>query len=323
MIGGGVSALGQPLLRAVAAALEREAQASPFLASMGLARAREPCARRRARRRGGAALRAEGSTSDGGRDRAGPELAALAAAAIEQLLRAQPDAVLGLATGSSPLAVYDELVRRHTEDGLSFARARAFMLDEYVGLPADHPERYRNVIEKEIASRVDFAPGAVQGPDGLAEDLVGACAGYEDAIADAGGVDLQILGIGTDGHIAFNEPGSSLASRTRIKTLTGRPARTTPGSSAATSTRCPQHCLTQGLATIMSARHLVLLATGKGKAEAVHQLVEGPVSAMWPATIMQHHPHVTVLVDDAAASRLQLADYYRETFASKPAWQGL
>ena len=253
----------------------------------------------------------------------GPELGRLAASAIEQLVRDQPDAVLGLATGSSPLAVYDELARRHAEHDLSFSRVRAFMLDEYVGLAADHPERYRNVIEKEIASRVDFAPGAVQGPDGLAEDLVAACAAYEEAIASVGGVDLQLLGIGTDGHIAFNEPGSSLASRTRIKTLTRQTREDNARFFGGDIDQVPQHCLTQGLATIMSARHLVLLATGRGKAEAVHQLVEGPVSAMWPATILQHHPHVTVLVDDAAASRLQLADYYRETFAAKPDWQGL
>jgi len=251
------------------------------------------------------------------------ELGRLAADAIESLLRARPTAVVGLATGSSPLAVYDELARRHSEDGLSFAQARAFMLDEYVGLPADHPERYRNVIEKEIASRVDFAPGAVQGPDGLADDVIGACAAYEQAIADAGGVDLQILGIGTDGHIAFNEPGSSLASRTRIKTLTRQTREDNARFFGGDLSQVPTHCLTQGLATIMSARHLVLLASGRGKAEAVHQLVEGPVSAMWPGTVLQHHPHVTVLVDDAAASRLQLADYYRETYAAKPDWQHL
>ncbi len=253
----------------------------------------------------------------------GPTLARLAADAIERLLRVRPQTVLGLATGSSPLAVYDELVRRHDEAGLSFARARAFMLDEYVGLPAHHPQRYRNVIEQEIASRVDLAPGAVQGPDGNADDLVAACAAFEQAIADAGGVDLQLLGIGTDGHVAFNEPGSSLASRTRIKTLTRQTREDNARFFDDDVSQVPTHCLTQGLATIMSARHLVLLAQGRGKAEAVHQLVEGPVSAMWPATVLQHHPHVTVLVDDAAASRLQLADYYRETYAAKPAWQGL
>ncbi|HEY0118806.1 MAG TPA: glucosamine-6-phosphate deaminase [Cellulomonas sp.] len=251
------------------------------------------------------------------------QLASLAADAVERLLGTKPHAVLGLATGSSPLRVYDELVRRHREHGLSFAQARGFMLDEYVGLPADHPERYRNVIERDIAGKVDFAAGAVQGPDGLAGDLPAACAAYEQAIVDAGGVDLQILGVGTDGHIAFNEPGSSLASRTRIKTLTRQTREDNARFFDGDVEQVPHHCLTQGLGTVMAARHLVLLATGRNKAEAVHQLVEGPVSAMWPGTIMQHHPHATVLVDDAAASRLQLAGYFRETYANKPAWQGM
>lgn len=177
------------------------------------------------------------------------------------------------------------------------------------------------MIEREIASRVDFAPGAVRGPDGTAKDLTAACQEYEAMIADAGGVDLQILGIGTDGHIAFNEPGSSLASRTRIKTLTEQTradnARFFGGDVAAV----PRHVLTQGLATIMAARHLVLLATGRRKAEAVHQMVEGAVSALWPASVLQAHPHVTVLLDDAAAGRLQLADHYRQTWQHKPDWQ--
>lgn len=251
------------------------------------------------------------------------QLAQLAADAVEALLRRKPDAVLGLATGSSPLRVYDELERRHQEAGLSFEQVRGFLLDEYVGLPADHPEKYRNVIEREIVSRVGWDPAAVIAPDGLAEDLPTACAAFEAAIAAAGGVDLQLLGIGTDGHIAFNEPGSSLASRTRIKTLTRQTREDNARFFDDDVESVPRHCLTQGLGTIMEARHLVLLATGRGKAEAVHQLVEGPVSAMWPATIMQMHPHATVLVDDAAASRLQLADYYRQTYADKPAWQGL
>lgn len=254
---------------------------------------------------------------------ASEELVALAAGAIESLLAAKPAGVLGLATGSSPLGIYDELARRHQDGRVSFAHARAFLLDEYVGLPADHPERYRNVIEQEIASRVDFAPDAVQGPDGLADDIAAACVRYEAAIAEAGGVDLQILGIGTDGHVGFNEPGSSLASRTRIKTLTDQTrtdnARFFDGDVEAV----PRHCLTQGLATIMSARHIVLIASGRAKAEAIHHLVEGPVSAMWPGTILQHHPHVSVLIDSAAAGRLQLADYFRSTYAAKPAWQGL
>lgn len=251
------------------------------------------------------------------------ELAGLAADAIEQLLAAKPTAVLGLATGSSPLGIYDELVRRYEAGRLSFAQARGFTLDEYVGLPADHPESYRNVIDREIVSRVDFAPGAVRGPDGLAADVVTSCAEYEAAIVAAGGVDLQILGIGSDGHIGFNEPGSSLASRTRIKTLTEQTRGDNARFFGGDIDLVPRHCLTQGLATIMAARHVVLIATGYAKAEAVHHLVEGPVSAMWPGTVLQHHPHVSVLVDPAAAGRLQLADYFRSTYAAKPQWQGL
>lgn len=247
----------------------------------------------------------------------------IGADAIEVLLARKPAAVLGLATGSSPLAIYDELVARYEAGRLSFGRARGFTLDEYVGLPADHPERYRTVIDTVFVSRVDFAPGAVQGPDGLATDIPAACAQYEDAIAEAGGVDLQILGIGTDGHIAFNEPGSSLASRTRIKTLTRQTRIDNARFFDDDIEQVPTHCLTQGLGTIMAARHVILVATGRSKAEAVHQLVEGSVSAMWPASILQHHPHVTVLLDGAAARRLQLADYYRETYRSKPDWQGI
>jgi len=251
------------------------------------------------------------------------EIGRVAADAIEALLIRKPDAVLGLATGSSPLSIYDELVARHSAGRLSFARARGFTLDEYVGLPPDHPERYRHVIDTVFASRVDFAPGAVAGPDGLADDLPGACAHYEEAIAAAGGIDVQILGIGTDGHIGFNEPGSSLASRTRIKTLTQQTRMDNARFFGGDIDAVPTHCLTQGLGTIMDARHVILVATGRSKAEAVHHLAEGAVTAMWPASILQHHPHATVLVDDAAAQRLQLADYYRETYRSKPDWQGI
>ncbi len=247
----------------------------------------------------------------------------LGADAIGDLLQRRPNAVLGLATGSSPLAIYDELAARCAAGSVSFKQASGFTLDEYVGLAADHPERYRTVIDTAFLSRVDFAPDAVQGPDGLADDIAAACAAYEAAMAEAGGIDLQILGIGTDGHIGFNEPGSSLASRTRIKTLTRQTridnARFFDGNLDAV----PTHCLTQGLGTIMSARHALLVAAGPGKAEAIHHLVEGAVTAMWPGTILQHHPHVTVLLDGAAASRLQLADYYRETYRAKPTWQGL
>jgi len=242
---------------------------------------------------------------------------------IESLLFRKPDAVLGLATGSSPLTIYDRLAQRCRAGRISFSRARGFTLDEYVGLSADHPERYRNVIDTTFVFRVDFPLGAVEGPEGLAEDIPGACAGYERAIRAAGGIDLQILGIGTDGHIGFNEPGSSLASRTRIKTLTRQTRVDNARFFGGDLDAVPTHCLTQGLGTIMEARHVVLVATGRHKAEAIHHLVEGGVSAMWPASILQHHPHVTVLLDDAAARRLQLADYFRETYRSKPTWQGI
>ncbi|MFV0426739.1 MAG: glucosamine-6-phosphate deaminase [Beutenbergiaceae bacterium] len=251
------------------------------------------------------------------------DIAALGADAFCNLLDRKPDAVLGLATGSSPLAIYDELVQRYQDGQVSFAGARAFTLDEYVGLAADHPQRYRNVIEAELTGRIDIDADAVRGPDGLAADIPAACAGYEAAIVEAGGIDLQILGIGTDGHIAFNEPGSSLASRTRIKTLTRQTRADNARFFGDDPAKVPHHCLTQGLATIMQAKHLLLVAKGRSKREAVHQLVEGPVSAMWPATILQHHPKVTVLIDSAAGSRLALSDYYRETYAGKPGWQGL
>jgi glucosamine-6-phosphate deaminase len=221
------------------------------------------------------------------------------------------------------LSIYDELAARCAAGRISFAQARGFTLDEYVGLPPDHPERYRHVIDTVFVSRVDFAPGAVAGPDGLAPDIPAACARYEEAIAAAGGIDVQILGIGTDGHIGFNEPGSSLASLTRIKTLTQQTRMDNARFFGDDVDAVPTHCITQGLGTIMAARHLILVATGRSKAEAVHHLAEGAVTAMWPASILQHHPHATVLVDDAAAQRLQLADYYRETYRSKPDWQGI
>lgn len=251
------------------------------------------------------------------------QAANLVADAITAMVARRPDAVLGVATGSSPLAVYDELGRRVADGRLSLSRARAFMLDEYVGLPADHPERYRTVIDRDFVAKVDIDPANVHGPDGMADDPTAACAAYEHAIVAAGGVDLQLLGIGSDGHIAFNEPSSSLASRTRIKSLTLQTREDNARFFGGDVDAVPRHCLTQGIGTILAARHVVLIATGRSKAEAVHQLAEGPISALWPATALQLHPHVTLLVDPAAASRLQLASYYAETYAAKPAWQGI
>lgn len=251
------------------------------------------------------------------------EIGGLAADAICALLDRKPSAVLGLATGSSPLPIYHELISRYRAGQVGFGRAKAFTLDEYVGLPAGHPQRYRTVIDTVFASRVDFGADAVRGPDGLAADIPAACAEYERVIREAGGVDLQILGIGADGHIGFNEPGSSLGSRTRIKTLTRQTRIDNARFFDGVLDAVPTHCLTQGLATIMDSSHIVLVATGDEKAQVVQHLVEGPVSARWPATILQHHPHVTVLLDDDAARRLELVDYYLETYRGKPRWQGI
>lgn len=222
----------------------------------------------------------------------------------------QTGAVLGLATGSSPVPVYTELIRRHREEGLSFARSRAFLLDEYVGLPTGHEQSYHRFIRENFTAHVDLDDAAVVSPEGAAADPVAEAASYDRRIREAGGVDLQILGIGSNGHIAFNEPGSSLASRTRVVGL----ARSTIEDNSryfASAHDVPVRALSQGLGTILEAREIVLTAAGAGKADAVAQLAEGPISARWPATVLQMHPEVTVVVDEAAASKLELADYYR------------
>ncbi|MCW2752535.1 MAG: nagB [Aeromicrobium sp.] len=227
-------------------------------------------------------------------------------------------AVLGLATGSSPLPVYRELIRRHRDEGLSFAGCRAFLLDEYVGLPHAHPESYHAVIRREFADHVDIV--RLDGPDGDSADIPAEAARYEAAIAQAGGVDVQLLGIGTDGHVGFNEPGSSLASRTRVKTLTQQ-TRDDNARFFDSVDDVPHHVLTQGLGTILDAGHLVLIATGPAKAEAVAAAAEGPLSASCPASVLQLHPRATLVVDEAAAADLERADYYRYAVAHKPSWQ--
>jgi|SRR5690625_3912753 len=250
-------------------------------------------------------------------------IAELAADAVCALIDRKPDAVIGLATGSSPLPLYAELIRRYKAGEVSFSRATAFTLDEYVGLPKDHPEAYANVIRNEFTDHVDFADGAVHYLDGLAPDLAAQCVTYEEEIARAGGVDLQILGIGTSGHIAFNEPSSSFASRTRVKSLMPQTRQDNARFFDGDLDQVPVYCLTQGLGTIMEARHVVLIAYGQGKADAVRRLVEGPVSSMCPASILQHHPHVSILVDGEAGGELEHRDYYRSAWKNKPQWQGL
>lgn len=248
------------------------------------------------------------------------EAGGLVADAIAGLIARRPDAVLGLATGSTPLPVYDALRVRLA--GADLSRVRGFALDEYVGLDPSHPESYRSVISREVVGPLGLDPALVRVPDGALEGIEHAGEDYEAEIEAVGGIDLQILGIGTDGHIGFNEPGSSFASTTRVKTLTEQTRRDNARFFASIDD-VPMHCITQGLGTILRARHLVLLAFGEGKAEAVAAAVEGPVSASLPGSAIQLHPHVTVVVDEAAARGLAHADYYRYTYANKPAWQGL
>jgi glucosamine-6-phosphate deaminase len=245
----------------------------------------------------------------------------LIAEAIDALIVRKPDALLGVATGSTPLPIYRALAAR-VRAGLDVARLRVCQLDEYVGLPAGHPESYRSVLHREVLEPLGLGLERFLGPDGSSADIPAACAEYDASLAAAGRVDLQILGIGTDGHIGFNEPCSSLASRTRIKTLTPQ-TREDNARFFASLDEVPHHVITQGIGTILEARHLVLLATGAGKAEAVAATVEGPVAAVVPASALQLHPHATVVVDEAAAAQLKHADYFRATYAAKPEWQGI
>ncbi|MEU9453256.1 glucosamine-6-phosphate deaminase [Streptomyces sp. NPDC048277] len=247
----------------------------------------------------------------------------LIAEAMARLLRHKPDALLGVATGSTPLPVYQALTAKVRAGTVDTSRARIAQLDEYVGLPADHPESYRSVLRREVLEPLGIGMDAFLGPDGTATDIQAACQAYDTGLATAGGVDLQLLGIGTDGHIGFNEPCSSLRSRTRIKTLTQQTRIDNARFFDGDVDQVPHHVITQGIGTILEARHVVLLATGEGKADAVAATVEGPLAAVCPASALQLHPHATVVVDEAAASGLKFADYFRYTFVNKPEWQGI
>jgi glucosamine-6-phosphate deaminase len=248
-------------------------------------------------------------------------IAAVAADVIEAVVRTKPRAVLGLATGSSPLPTYTELIRRHRAGtGPDYGAVTCFNLDEYVGLPEGHEQSYRATIARELTDPLGIATGRVHGPDAREAGLPSAGERYEAQIREAGGVDVQLLGIGTDGHIGFNEPGSSFASVTRVKTLAEQ-TRKDNARFFDSEDDVPMHCITQGLSTILKARHLLLLAFGERKAEALAGAVEGPVSASNPSSAIQLHPHVTVLVDEAAACKLRNIDYYRYAYDHKPAWQ--
>lgn len=234
-----------------------------------------------------------------------------AAGLVADALAAKDRPVLGLATGSTMEQVYADLVARHRAGALSFANATTFNLDEYVGLSPDHPQSYRQTMETLLFSHVDVAPNACHLPRGDAPDPHAEAERYEAAIAFDGGIDLQLLGIGQNGHIGFNEPTSSLGARTRIKTLT-RSTREANARFFDNPNEVPRYAITMGIATILDARHAVLLATGSSKAAAVARMVEGPLGADCPATALQMHPKATVIVDGDAAAELRMIDYYQE-----------
>lgn len=246
-----------------------------------------------------------------------PEAAsAVAARIVARLLREKPNAVLGLATGSTPLKLYRGL----TAMKLDWSQTTTFNLDEYVGLSPEHPQSYHRFMWEEFFRHVNVVKENVHIPDGMAKDVPEFCARYEQAIRDAGGIDLQVLGIGTDGHIGFNEPTSSLGSRMRIKTLTQQ-TRKDNARHFGNEDAVPHHVITMGIGTIMEARQIVLLAFGANKARAVADAVESPISAMNPASILQMHPTVKVCLDEPAAAQLKRADYYRWVYNNKPDWQ--
>jgi glucosamine-6-phosphate deaminase len=244
----------------------------------------------------------------------------LAAHIVAELVRRQPSAVLGLSTGRTPMRLYAELIRLHKEDGLSLADVTTFNLDEYVGLDAAHPQSYRHFMNEHLFDHIDIDPEHTHVPNGVADDLLAECRRYEAAIATAGGIDLQVLGIGRNGHIGFNEPTGSLGSRTWIKILA---EQTLVDNSAVFGDleSIPRHAITMGIGTILDTRHTVLLAFGEAKAGAVADAVEGPVAAICPASALQLHPRATLIIDEAASAQLRRSDHYRWIEHNRMPWQ--
>ncbi len=240
----------------------------------------------------------------------------VAARIIARLLHDKPDAVLGLATGSTPLPLYQALIAMN----LDWSKVTTFNLDEYIGLPRAHPQSYHSFMWENLFQHINIPKENVHIPDGHAPDIPKFCSDYEIKIHEAGGIDLQLLGIGTDGHIGFNEPTSSLTSRTRIKTLTQQ----TCADNArffGSEREVPHHVITMGIGTIMEARQILLLAFGCQKARAVAEAIEGPITSMNPASVLQMHQTAKVCLDEAAAAKLQRADYFRWVYDHKPEWQ--
>jgi glucosamine-6-phosphate deaminase len=232
-----------------------------------------------------------------------------AARLVARVMNRKPNAVLGLATGSTPLALYQELVRMHQEEQLDFSQVTTFNLDEYVGLTPNHDQSYHYFMRENLFKHINVPKQNVHIPLGTTENHEAFCAWYERRIVECGGIDLQILGIGTDGHIAFNEPSSSLGSRTRIKTL----ARQTIEDNARffkSIADVPIYAITMGVGTIMEARKIILLANGQHKAPAIRATIEGPVTSQVTASALQLHRDVTVIIDREAAGELKMLEYY-------------
>ena len=241
----------------------------------------------------------------------GAAVASRAATILCNMLQRKPDAVLGLATGSTPVATYQQLVRQFEAGNISFKSVTTFNLDEYLGLPADSALSYRRYMHEHLFRHIDVPASHTHLPE-CATDQDPRTVGpdYEAAIERAGGIDLQVLGIGANGHIGFNEPGSSLGSRTRIKTLAQRTVDDNSRLLEEGEVQ-PGVAITMGIATIVSARRILLLATGEHKARAVSEALEGPITAMHPASVLQMHPRVRVLLDEPAAAELAQLSYYR------------
>lgn len=232
-----------------------------------------------------------------------------AAGFVASLIRRKPDCVLGLATGGTPRGTYKELIRMHQEEGLDFSQVMSFNLDEYVGLDPEHEQSYRYFMQENLFNHINIAPEKTHVPDGRVADLEAYCRQYEQMIKDAGGIDLQLLGVGRDGHIAFNEPGSSLGSRTRLKTLTGETI-TDNARFFGSEDKVPRLAITMGVGTILESRQCLLLALGRSKAQAVQGAIEGPVTAQVTASALQLHQDVIAVVDEKAAAWLTRRAYY-------------
>jgi glucosamine-6-phosphate deaminase len=244
----------------------------------------------------------------------------LVARIIAKELRANPHLVLGLATGRTMESVYRVLVRMHRKESLDFSLCSTFNLDEYVGVAPGDPHSYRHYMNEHLFRLVNIDPRNTHLPNGQAPDLDAECQSYEAAMARFGGIDLQLLGIGRAGHIGFNEPLSAFRSRTRVKTL----APLTLKQNAETfggEGKVPPRAITMGVGTILECRRGLLLATGAEKAEIIAMAVEGPITSMISATALQLHARCTVVVDEAAASRLEGSEYYRRIFATEPEWE--